>query len=481
MDLTAILIVPAVASALALLPLGRRYAAPITLAGAAIVLTLTMRVAVEVSHSGRVTELGEWLTCDGLGALVLLLVAFVGLTAALFSWGYIAHRTAQATAKKVQQYYCLFNLFVLSMLSVPMLANVALMWIAVELTTLLSAFLVGFEDTPEALEAAWKYVVLTTLGAVLALLGFLILYWGSRIAGFEPFTWVGLVEAAPRMPSALLWPAFLLILVGFGTKVGLVPMHTWLPDAHSQAPASICALLSGFETTTVLYVILRLFPVIGVAPGLDARPWFIGFGLLSVGIATLLLIYVRDFKRLFAFSTVEHMGIILVAAGLGGADAHLGAAYQMTGHTLAKSFCFFAAGLVVMAVGTQEIASIRGLVRTSPLSAAALVVGGFAIAGAPPFAIFVSELSILKAGLVSGQYFAVALLALFVVVAFCAVMFHVNRMAFGPPAKLQPVLAMPASCRATLAVAGIPLLVIGIYVPGPVHDLLLAAATAMGG
>jgi hydrogenase-4 component F len=283
------------------------------------------------------------------------------------------------------------------------------------------------------------------------------------------------------MPPALLWPAFLLILVGFGTKVGLVPMHTWLPDAHSQAPASICALLSGVETTTVLYVILRLFPVVGVAPGLDARPWFVGFGLLSVGIAALLLITVRDFKRLFAFSTVEHMGIILVAAGLGGADAHLGAAYQMTGHSIAKSFCFFAAGVIVVAVGNQEIANVRGLIRSSPLSALALAVGAFAIAGTPPFAIFISELVILRAGVSSGQFLAVALLAFFVVVAFCAIMFHVNRMIFGVPVRDLPIVAMPGSCKTTLALAAVPLVVIGIYVPGPLQDLLKAAATAMGG
>ena len=355
------------------------------------------------------------------------------------------------------------------------------MWIAVELTTLLSAFLVGFEDTPEALEAAWKYVVLTTLGAVLALLGFLILYWGSRVAGLEPFTWLGLVDAAPRMPTALLWPAFLFVLVGFGTKVGLVPMHTWLPDAHSQAPASICALLSGVETTTVLYVILRLFPVIGGAPGLDARPWFVGFGLLSVAIATLLLISVRDFKRMFAFSTVEHMGIILVAAGLGGADAHLGAAYQMTAHAIAKSFCFFAAGVTVLGVGTQEIAAVRGLVRSSPLAATAMLAGGFAIAGAPPFAVFVSEFVILKAGLASGQYFIVALLAFLLVIAFCAVMLHINRMAFGAPEQGARASAVPRSCKLTLALAAIPLIIVGIYVPAPLQDLLKAAANAMGG
>jgi hydrogenase-4 component F len=481
MELAAVLVIPVLASAFSLSPLGRRFAAPFTLIADVLIFLIAADVAVRSARTGRINALGDWLTCDALGALVLALVALVAMTAALFSWGYIRIRSAHSGRRKEQNYYVLYNLFVLSLLAVPILANVALMWVAVELTTLLSAFLVGFEDTPEALEAAWKYVVLTTLGAVLALLGFLILYWGSRVAGYEPFTWAGLVVAAPRMPAALLWPAFLLILVGFGTKVGLVPMHTWLPDAHSQAPASICALLSGVETTTVLYVILRLFPVVGGMPTLDARPWFIGFGLLSVAIATLLLIHVQDFKRMFAFSTVEHMGIILVAAGLGGAEAHLGAAYQITGHAIAKSFCFFAAGSVAMRFGTQEIASVRGLVRFAPLSALALTGGAFAIAGAPPFAVFVSEFLIIKAGIASGQYLTTAVLASFVVIAFCAIMYHINRMTFGAPAGRQGLSALPLSCKVTLLVAAIPLIVIGIYVPSALQDLLRAAASAMGG
>jgi hydrogenase-4 component F len=481
MELTAVLVIPALASALSLSPIGRRFAALITLVATAIIFLLAVDIAVKAAHGGRIQAVGEWLACDGLGALVLGLVALVGLTSALFSWTYIRARAAHGGPRKEQQYYGLYNLFIMSLVAVPTLANVALMWVAVELTTLLSAFLVGFEDTPEALEAAWKYVVLTTLGAVIALLGFLILYWGSRVAGYQPFTWAGLVGAAPRMPPALLWPAFLLIFVGFGTKVGLVPMHTWLPDAHSQAPASICALLSGVETTAVLYVILRLFPVIGGTTALEARPWFVAFGLLSVGIATLLLIYVRDFKRMFAFSTVEHMGIILVAAGLGGAEAHLGAAYQMTGHAIAKSFCFFAAGAITMTFGTQEIGSVRGLVRFAPLSAVALAAGAFAIVGAPPFAVFISEFLILKAGLASGQYLTIAVLAFFIVIAFCAVMFHVNRMVFGAPYGKAEIPALPLSCKATLALAAVPLVAIGIYVPPPLQDLLRAAAAAMGG
>jgi hydrogenase-4 component F len=477
MELAAILLIPALACGLSLSPLGRRLAAPITLAGAFLVFLLALRIAfVE-----RGAALQGWLVSDALSALVLLLVALVGTTAALFSWSYIKLRSAHAEPRKEQNYYGLYNLFILSLVAVPILANVALVWVAVELTTLFSAFLVGFEDTPEALEAAWKYVVLTTLGAVLALLGILILYWGMRIAGVETFTWAGLVEAAPRMPPALLWPAFLLILVGFGTKVGLVPMHTWLPDAHSQAPASVCALLSGVETMTVLYVILRLLPVVGGVPTLDARPWLIGFGLLSVAVATLLLIYARDFKRMFAFSTVEHMGIILVAVGIGGAEAHLGAAYQMTGHAIAKSFCFFAAGTIAAKCRTQEIASVRGLLKAAPFSTLALAAGAFAIAGAPPFAIFISEFLIFKAGILSGQYLVTGFLALCVVIAFCAILFHVNRMLFSPPAKDMAVSAAPLSCNFALLLAAIPLLAIGIYIPAMVQHLLRAAASVMGG
>ena len=485
MELAMILVVPALASGLSLSTVGRRVAAQITVLASAVVLVLAALLASEIARTGPTSSLQGWLTCDGLGALVLLLVAFVGFTAALYSWGYIAHRVGpgQSGAPRIRLYYALYNLFVLSMLAVPVLANVALMWIAVELTTLLSAFLVGFEDTPEALEAAWKYVVLTTMGAVVALLGFLILYWGSQISGYQqPFTWMGLIDAAPGMPPALVWLAFLFVLVGFGTKVGLVPMHTWLPDAHSQAPASICALLSGVETTTVLYVILRLFPVVGGAQALDARPWFIGFGLLSVAVATLLLIYVRDYKRLFAFSTVEHMGIILVAAGFGGADAHVGAAYQMLSHSLAKSFCFFAAGIAVMAAGTQEIAAVRGLTRTSPLGGVMLLAGGLAIAGAPPFAVFTSELLIVRAGLEGGHYVVVGLLAFFVVTAFCAVMHHINCMTFGTPLRSGvQALTIPISCKATLALAAIPLVVAGLYLPALLQGLLAAAAAAMGG
>jgi hydrogenase-4 component F len=348
------------------------------------------------------------------------------------------------------------------------------------LTTLLSVFLVSFENTFEALEAAWKYVVLTCMGAAFALLGILLLYWGMGDSGPGSFTWSGLMAAAGRIPPPILQVAFLFILVGFGTKVGLVPLHTWLPDAHSQAPSPVCALLSGVETTTVLYALLRLLPILKKAPSIHGEDWVVVFGLVSVGVASFLLIQVKDYKRLFAFSTVEHMGIILVAAGLGGSAAHYGATFQMVSHSLSKSFCFFAAGSTLLAVGNRDISAVRGLIRTSPVAAVALLVGGLAIAGAPPFAVFLSEFSILKAGLANGQYLITGLLVLFIVVAFCGILSPINRMVFGKPVESSGKQKLDSANILALVLSAIPVILLGLYLPGPFAELMRLAAASLG-
>jgi hydrogenase-4 component F len=425
----------------------------------------------------------KWIAVDGLSALILLFIALIATTAAIFSLGYMAH--ARPTPKKLRLYYANYNLFVFSMLAIPVLAEPTLVWIVVELTTLCSALLVSFDNTREALEAAWKYVVLSLMGAGIALFGFMVLFAALRAGGGGAYTWTGLVTAAPRLPAILVQTAFLLILVGLGTKVGLVPMHTWLPDAHSQAPSPVCALLSGIETTSILYVILRLFPVMHAVPGAYADTWALVFGLISVGTAAFLLLQVKDYKRLFAFSTVEHMGIILTAIGLGGSAAEYGAMQQIVAHSLTKSFCFFAAGATLLATGTREIASVRGLIRRSPIAGAALIFGGLAIGGAPPLAVFLSEFTILKAGLARGQYVATGLLATFIVIAFFGVMAHVNRMVFTSPetgncaTDTTETFCLPFSCQLALFLAAVPVLVLGVYVPKPLHDLLTLAAAAV--
>jgi hydrogenase-4 component F len=480
MVLTAILLAPLLPAVLALFEPTRRWIDWITVIVMAAVFGLSVTAAADTVMYGHVAALNGWIACDGLGVLIVVLVAFVGFTSSLYSVGYLAHHGGQDRLAGLGNYFALFNLFMISMLAVPLMANVALLWVALELTTLFSAFLVGFNGTPEALEAAWKYATLTTLGAIIALLGVLVLYWGTRVIGGEAFTWNELIAAAPKMPPTLVWPAFLLILVGFGTKVGLVPMHTWLPDAHSQAPAPICALLSGVETSTALYVILRLFSVLSRIPGSEARPWFLAFGLLSVGVATLLLLHVRDYKRMFAFSTVEHMGIILLAVGLGGADAQFAAAYQITAHALAKSFCFFAAGTVLLLAGEQQIATIRGLAQRAPIAAVPLLAGGLAITGMPPSPVFVSELLILRAGLAHGHYVVVGILAVLIVIGFAAIMRHVTRMVFGDAGRPRSVARVPRTCTTALAVTALPLVILGLYLPAGLAALFQLASAAIG-
>jgi hydrogenase-4 component F len=488
-----ILLLPLAAALLVCIPFGKRWVPGVTVVFCLADLILIGRLARQVVTGGVPAQLLEpawsrWLAVDGLSALILLLIAFVASTAAIYSVGYLAQ--SNLDGKKLRLYHANYNLFIFSMLAIPVLAEPALVWIVVELTTLCSALLVSFENTREALEAAWKYVVLSLMGAGIALFGFMVLFAAMHAGGGGTYTWTGLVTAAPTMPPILLQLAFLLILIGLGTKVGLVPMHTWLPDAHSQAPSPVCALLSGIETTSILYVIMRLFPVMQAVPRAHTATWAVVFGLISVGTAAFLLLQVKDYKRLFAFSTVEHMGIVLTAIGLGSSAANYGAMQQIVSHSVTKSFCFFAAGATLLMVGTREIAAVRGIIRRSPFTGAALIFGALAIAGAPPLAVFLSEFSILKAGLAQGQYLVTGLLVIFIVIAFFGIMAHVNRMVFGAPLSPAPEAAhsgpqaiapsrVPFSCRLALVLAAIPVLVLGVYIPRALQDLLAMAAAAL--
>lgn len=493
MSVIVILLLPLAAALLVCIPFGKRWVPGVTVVFCLADLILVGRLAHQLVCGEVPTQLLEpawskWLAVDGLSALILLLIAFVGSTAAIYSVGYMAQLNLDG--KKLRLYYANYNLFIFSMLAIPVLAEPTLVWIVVELTTLCSALLVSFDNTREALEAAWKYVVLSLMGAGVALFGFMVLFAAMRAGGAGIYTWTGLVTAAPKMPPILLQSAFLLILIGLGTKVGLVPMHTWLPDAHSQAPSPVCALLSGIETTSILYVIMRLFPVMQSVPRAHATTWALVFGLTSVGTAAFLLLQVKDYKRLFAFSTVEHMGIILTAIGLGSSAANYGAMQQIVSHAVTKSFCFFAAGATLLIVGTREIAAVRGLIRRSPLTGAALVFGALAIAGAPPLAVFLSEFSILKVGLAQGEYLVTGLLAIFIVIAFFGILAHVNGMVFGASMSPPPeaahsrsgalvALRAPFSYRLALLIAAIPVLVLGVYVPKAMQELLALAAAAL--
>jgi hydrogenase-4 component F len=481
MTLAWILITPAIAAVLSLV--NRRAAPWLTLAAAVAVLVFASLAALSINQVGMLQAAWGGLSLDAFSALYLLLVAFVGFTAALYSIGYLpAHYGKHAALPpRYRAYWPLFNLFLISLLAVPLLSDLAVIWIAIELTTIFSAFLVAYNDRTEALEAAWKYVALTSVGAMIALLGVLVLYYGIHHAG-QPVTWAGLVTAAPQMTPAVLLVSFVLWLVGFGTKAGLVPMHTWLPDAHSQAPASICALLSGVEVSGALYMLLRIYPALARNPGI-AHPadWYLVAGLLSVAVAAFLLLQVHDFKRLFAYSTIEHMGVILAACGLGATTDQLGTVYQFFAHAFTKSYCFYAAGIATIVFGTQEIKAVRGLISRAPLAGWALLLGALAIAGAPPFALFISEFKILAVGFGSGEYIATGVLTALLVLAFIAILYKVGHIVFGEPQSDAPRAHLPVTSMAALAIAFAPMFVFGFYLPPPLSELIRHAAAMLGG
>jgi hydrogenase-4 component F len=480
MALIAILAVPLLAALLCWVRPLRSFAWGVTVASTWTVFALAAYVSAEVIASRRVVGAPGWFEADGLSALVLVVVSFVLALASVFAGGYMRHGEHQES--RLWWFYSNYNLLAFALLAVPSLAEPNMVWVAVELITLFTVLLVGFDNTPGALEAAWKFAVLTMMGAPISLFGFFTVFWAYRSAtGGSWETWEGLRTAASSMDPNLLKLAFLLVFVGFGAKSGLAPMHTWLPDAHSQAPTPVCAVLSGVKTTVPLYVILRFLSIVLASPAARVGNWMIVLGLVSVGIAAFLLLQVRDYKRMFAYSTVEHMGVILTAAGLATQTSDFGAVSQMLNHAITKSLCFYVTGLILLVLGTREIQSVQGLFRISPFSGSMLLFCSLAIAGAPPFPIFLSEFSILSAGMRGGQYAAVAILAILIVIAFVAIMRHVNGMVFGKPTALRPAMALPTSCRFAVLAAAAPVALLGVYIPAPVHDLLQLAAQQLGG
>lgn len=477
MALVAVVCIPVLAALLCWI--ARPAAWGITLVSTWSTLILALYVAAQVLAHGRVVGIAGWFEADGLSALVLVLVGFVLALACVFAGGYMHHGHEE---KRLWWFYANYNLLAFALLSVPALAEPNLVWVAVELVTLFSVLLVGFDNSATALEAAWKFAVLTIVGAPIALFGFFVLFWAYRAASGGAWeTWEGLRATAHSMDPNLLKLSFLLVFVGFGAKSGLAPMHTWLPDAHSQAPTPVCAVLSGIKTTVPLYVILRFLSIVIASPMARLGNWMVILGLISVAIAAFLLVQVRDYKRMFAYSTVEHMGIILTAAGLATEGSDFGAVSQLLNHAITKSLCFYVAGLILLTMSTREVLSVRGLFRISPFAGSALLMCSLAIAGAPPFPIFLSEFSILGAGLRAGRPVVVSILAALIVIAFVAIMLQVNRMVFGKATDATAAKSLPLSCRLAVIGAAAPVVVLGIFIPPPVHSLLQLAASQLGG
>jgi hydrogenase-4 component F len=464
--LLAMMIAPA-ASALGCFLLRTRGAAEKLNLAASIVVFVTAIPLTIMSARGPYHFWADYIVLDMPGAWVTLCTAIVYLLASVYAVGYM--RLLPEEEQKLWSFYALFSGFALTVLFSTVMNNAGLYWIAIELTTLVSTFLVGFERAAESIEAAWKYIIIVSAGISLALLGTVLFYWsGSFVLGpVYDMTWDALQQAGSKMNPTLVTLAYLLVLVGYGTKVVLAPMHSWLPDAHSESPAPVSAMLSGALLNGAMLGIVRYLAICDAAGvGSFARTVLVALGVLSLLIGALFIVRQDGIKRLMAYSSVEHMGVVALGFGFGGLFGVAGALYHMLNHSLNKSLMFFGAGNVMRSFGTKDIRDIRGVWTRFPVQGSLWLAGAAAITGAPPFGLFLSELVILRAGLERGYDWAVYAMIVLLIVIFVGFLNHFREMYFNrePEAKVE-LLPLSRWCVAPMWFALAPLLLFGVWWP----------------
>ncbi len=447
----------------------------------ASVISLAAVLAILARSDAAATFWGGYVLIDGLGIWAVLCAAVVYCLASLYAVGYMRLIGEEA---RLPRFYAMFAAFGLSTLIAPMMNNAGLYWIAIELTTLISTFLVAFEQEATSIEAAWKYIIVVSAGISLALLGTVLFYWaGTFVIGpTYDMTWKVLQEVAPRLNPALASLAFLLVLIGYGTKIGLAPMHTWLPDAHSEGPAPVSALLSGALLNTAMVGVVR-YLAIADAAGISglARGTLLALGAFSLFVAALFILRQKGVKRLMAYSSVEHMGIIALGFGFGGPLGIAGALYHMLNHSLNKSAMFFGAGAVMRAYQTKRISGIRRVLKHFPVLGSLWLAGAVAITGAPPFALFLSELAIIRAGLAASQDVLIGLMAVLLIVIFVGFLNQFRIMVFEDGESNDPDLRVVTPWMiAPMGLAIVPLFVMGLWWPQALWDHFQTIALSLG-
>jgi len=417
--------------------------------GYLVILIAAFIILKETIFAGRVYSFFGFLYLDALSAFFIFVISVVAFAAGLYSIGYINRdiKEGAISLRKARIYYLLFNLFCFSMFFVPMVNNLGMLWVAIEMTTLISAFLVGFYSSKESVEAAWKYIIICSVGIIFALLGTILFSYAFSISGLsKSLNWSDIVPVAHILNKNILKIAFIFILVGYGTKAGLAPMHTWLPDAHSQAVAPVSALLSGVLLKTAIYAILRfgIITIKGVGFSYVANLMII-FGITSLILSSAFILVQKDLKRLLAYSSIEHIGVIFIGFGLGTPLAAVGALMHIFNHAVTKSLMFFGAGNIVSIYKKHNINSIRGVIKVLPFTGIMLLLGVFALTGFPPFSIFLSEILIIIAAFLKSSYILAACLLLFLAIIFAAFIHHFGKILFGNMPKAMKSVGEPLS------------------------------------
>lgn len=488
MDLLLLLLaIPLIASLLAFASraLGNAARAATTwvhVIGISLLLVVALTVVCRVALDGEILAAHHWLHIDSLSALFLAILAIIGFITGVYSLGYMRHEVnnGEITVGTLCNYYGFFHLFLFTMLLVVTSNNLILMWVGIEATTLSSAFLVGLYGQRSSLEAAWKYIIICTVGVAFGLYGTVLVYANAANVLADPGSaifWTVVAEHAKELDPSLMHLAFVFILIGFGTKTGLFPMHSWLPDAHSEAPSPTSALLSAVLLNCRLLVIIRYYIIISTAIG----PYFpqmllLVFGMMSVAVSAFFILAQRDMKRLLAYSSVENMGLIAVALGIGGPLGVLAALFHTLNHSLAKTLLFCGSGNVLLKYGTRDMGAIKGIIRVAPLTAVLLAGGALALAGMPPFNVFISEFMVVAAAIKAGHIGLVIVLLLLLTLVLAGLVRMIASTVLGTPPEAVSKGELGILTTAPMALLLLLMLLLGVHIPTPVTRLLTDAA-----
>ncbi len=481
----------AAAIAIAILPArdgGNRTIEAVHVASGVVVALLALVSVARVIGGADLVAFGGWLYVDPLAAIFVGLVGVVGLLTGLYAISYVRHDVehGELTPQKHKIFYVFFNLFVFTMMLAVTANNIVMMWVAVEATTLGSAFLVGLYGRRSSLEAAWKYVIICTVGVAFGLYGTVLTFADGAAAFGDPekaVFWTSLMADAGKLDPMLAKIAFVFVLIGFGTKAGLFPMHAWLPDAHSEAPSPVSALLSGVLLKCALFVVIRYLAVTSRAVGPEfPQMLLMMLGFLSVAVSAFLVYVQHDLKRKLAYHSIEHLGLIALGLGIGGPLGIGAALLHAINHSFCKALLFCSSGNVLMMYGTRDLQQVKGLLRRAPASGILLMAGALALAGFPPFNVFVSEFLIFAAGLAQGWWALMIVTGLLFTITIAALIHIISGSVLGKVPETVPVGDVGWRALAPMWALLAIVLVLGVAVPQPVAHLVReATAVVLGG
>ncbi len=475
-------LVPITVALLMLLTGRRRILAALDVAGSVAVLGLVAAIAWQVSDVGAVGAFGL-LRADAVAVVFLLLIGGLAVPSSIATTAWMRREVerGEMRADRLRYYHAMVHAFLATMLITVLADNLGILWIAMEGTTITSAILVGFHGNQQSLEAAWKYIIVTTIGISFGLFGTVLVYGAAAHAQGGVFTgamnWSSIVAIAPRLDPGIVRMGFVFVVVGYGTKAGLAPMHMWLPDAHSQAPTPVSALLSGALIKCALFGIIRFYTI---ARGACGAEWCEGvllvFGLISVVVATPFIIAQHDLKRLLGYHSVEHVGIITLGLGFGGRLGVYGALLHVVNHGVTKALAFLVAGDAIARYGTRDLRAMKGYLAIAPWGGTLILMAAFSLAGTPPFSIFLSELFVIRAGLGGGHYVAIAVLLTMFVIIFAGLIHHIGLLVFGSPGATADRGKESAGAIFGMLLLASVMVALGVTMP-PSFDRVLSHAT----